>query len=110
MEYIPNIIFSLLLIAGTILFTINVRKVRRNILLGKDTDRSDHKPLRWKTMARVALGQSKMMTCPLPAIMHIFVYVCFVIINIEVLEIIIDGATGTNRVFSFFRPRNTFII
>lgn len=110
MEYITNIIFILLLIAGTILFTINVRKIRRNILIGRPLDRSDNKALRWKTMIRVALGQSKMVTRPLPAIMHLFVYVGFVIINIEVLEILIDGIFGTHRVLSFLGPLYTFLI
>jgi heterodisulfide reductase subunit C len=110
MEYITNIIFLLLLIAGTVLFTINVRKIRRNILIGRPLDRSDNKALRWKTMFRVALGQSKMVTRPLPAIMHIFVYVGFIIINIEVLEILIDGIFGTHRVLSFLGPLYTFLI
>ena len=110
MEYITNIIFILLLIAGTVLFTINVRKIRRNILLGRPLDRSDNQPLRWKTMLRVALGQSKMVTRPLPAIMHLFVYVGFIIINIEVLEILIDGIFGTHRVLSFLGPLYTFLI
>ncbi|HTF06390.1 MAG TPA: (Fe-S)-binding protein [Bacteroidia bacterium] len=110
MEYIDNILFAVLLLAGTILFTKNFRKIRRNILLGRDVDRSDNKPLRWKIMARVALGQSKMMTRPIPAILHIFVYVGFVIINIEVLEILIDGVAGTHRVLSFLGPLYTFLI
>ncbi len=110
MEYITNIIFILLLIGGTVLFTINVRKIRRNIFLGRPEDRSDNKPLRWKTMFRVALGQSKMVTRPLPAIMHLFVYVGFIIINIEVLEILIDGIFGTHRVLSFLGPLYTFLI
>src|ERR1043166_1149582 len=110
MEYITNIIFVLFLLAGIVLFTVNIRKIRRNILIGRDTDRSDNKPLRWKTMMRVALGQSKMVTRPLPAILHIFVYVGFVIINIEVLEILIDGSVGTHRVLSFLGPLYTFLI
>ena len=110
MEYIPNIVFILLLVSGIILFTLNVRKIRRNILIGKDVNRSDNKPLRWKTMARVALGQSKMLTRPLPAILHIFVYVGFIVINIEVLEIIVDGAAGTHRVLSFLGPLYTLLI
>lgn len=110
MSYIDNILFAILLIAGIYLFAKNIRKIRRNILIGRDTDRSDNKPLRWKTMARVALGQSKMMTRPIPAILHIFVYVGFVIINIEVLEILIDGVAGTHRVLSFLGPLYTFLI
>ncbi|CAN5918090.1 (Fe-S)-binding protein [soil metagenome] len=110
MEYITTIIFVLLLVAGTILFTINVRRIRRNILIGRPLDRSDNKPLRWRTMVRVALGQSKMVTRPLPAIMHLFVYAGFIIINIEVLEILIDGIFGTHRVLSFLGPLYTFLI
>jgi heterodisulfide reductase subunit C len=110
MEYIPNIVFTLLLLSGIVLFTINVRKIRRNILIGKDVNRTDNKSLRWKTMARVALGQSKMMTRPLPAIMHIFVYVGFIVINIEVIEIIVDGIFGTHRVLSFLGPLYTILI
>lgn len=110
MEYIDNILFAVLLGAGIFLFAKNIRKIRRNILIGRDTDRSDNKPLRWKTMMRVALGQSKMMTRPIPALLHIFVYVGFIIINIEVLEILIDGVAGTHRVLSFLGPLYTFLI
>lgn len=110
MEYIDNILFAVLLVIGIGLFTKNIRKIRRNILIGRDTDRNDNQPLRWKTMMRVALGQSKMMTRPIPAILHIFVYVGFIIINIEVLEILIDGVAGTHRVFSFLGPIYTFLI
>ena len=110
MEYIDNILFAILLLAGIFLFAKNIRKIRRNILIGRDTDRSDNKPVRWKIMTRVALGQSKMMTRPIPAILHIFVYVGFIIINIEVLEILIDGVAGTHRVLSFLGPLYTFLI
>lgn len=110
MEYIDNILFAILLVAGVWLFAKNIRTIRRNILIGRDTDRSDNKPLRWKTMMRVALGQSKMMTRPIPALLHIFVYVGFVIINIEVLEILIDGVAGTHRVLMFLGPLYTFLI
>lgn len=110
MEYIDNILFAILLGAGIFLFAKNIRKIRRNILIGRDENRSDNKPLRWKIMARVALGQSKMMTRPIPAILHIFVYVGFIIINIEVLEILIDGVAGTHRVLSFLGPLYTFLI
>jgi len=110
MEYIDNILFAIILAAGIWLFAGNIRKIRRNILIGRDTDRSDNKPLRFKTMMRVALGQSKMMTRPVPAILHIFVYVGFIIINIEVLEILIDGVAGTHRILSFLGPLYTFLI
>ena len=95
---ISNIIFAVIFIAAVVFFAKNVGKIRRNILLGRDEDRSDNPGERWKTMARVALGQSKMTVRPVAGIMHIFVYVGFVIINIEVLEIIIDGIFGTHRI------------
>jgi heterodisulfide reductase subunit C len=97
---IGQIIFTILLIAAIVLFTKNVRTVARNIKLGKPLDRNDNKSERWRTMALVALGQSKMLKRPVPAILHIFVYVGFVIINIEILEILIDGVFGTHRVFA----------
>src|SRR5690606_3974128 len=70
-----------------------------NIRLGRDLDRSDNKAKRWKVMARVALGQSKMVTRPIAGFLHILVYVGFVIINIEMLEIVIDGVSGEHRIF-----------
>ncbi|GGF09609.1 Fe-S oxidoreductase [Chishuiella changwenlii] len=82
-------------------FTLNVKRLIRNIKLGKDINRFDRPAERWKTMARVALGQGKMTVRPIPGILHIFVYVGFVLINIEVLEIIIDGIFGTHRILSF---------
>jgi len=97
---IAQILFFLILAAAIYLFNKNVKKVRRNILLGKDTDRSDNPALRWKTMAKIALGQTKMVKRPFAAVMHFFIYVGFVIINIEVLEIMIDGLFGSHRVFS----------
>ena len=98
---ISNIIFILLLIAGSGLFIFNARKIRRNILLGKDVSRSDKKSERWKLMTLVALGQKKMFSRPIPALLHLFVYVGFVLINIEVLEMFIDGTFGTHRFLSF---------
>ncbi|MGZ3873058.1 MAG: Fe-S oxidoreductase, partial [Mucilaginibacter sp.] len=97
---IGQIIFIIVLAAAIYLFSKNVGKIRRNILLGRDTDRSDNPGERWKTMALVALGQSKMGKRPLAAVMHLFIYVGFVIINIEVLEILIDGVFGSHRIFS----------
>ena len=98
---ISQIVFLILFIAAIALFTKNVRMVIRNIYLGREINRSDNKGDRWKTMFRVALGQSKMVTRPIAGILHIIVYAGFVIINIEVLEILIDGIAGTHRVFSF---------
>ena len=97
---ISQIIFLLILTAAVFLFSKNASKIKRNILLGRDTNRSDNPEMRWKTMAKVALGQSKMAARPVAAIMHLFIYVGFVIINIEVLEIMIDGLFGSHRIFS----------
>jgi heterodisulfide reductase subunit C len=102
MQYLPNLIFALALIAGIGFFVMNIRKISRNINLGKDVNRTDKKPERLKNMMKIALGQSKMVRRPLSGFSHIIVYVGFVIINIEVLEIIIDGLLGTHRVFLGF--------
>jgi heterodisulfide reductase subunit C len=102
MQYLPNLIFALALIAGIGFFVMNIRKISRNINLGKDVNRTDKKPERLKNMMKIALGQSKMVRRPLSGFLHIIVYVGFVIINIEVLEIIIDGLLGTHRVFLGF--------
>ena len=99
MNYIPNISFAIALLIGIGFFVRNVLKLVRNINLGKELDRSDRKTQRWKNMARIALGQSKMVSRPIAGFLHIIVYVGFIIINIEVLEIIIDGLFGTHRVF-----------
>jgi len=99
MDYLSNLFFALALIVGIGFFVVNVRKLVRNIKLGKEVDRSDNKGERWKNMARIALGQSKMVSRPFAGFLHIIVYLGFVIINIEVLEIIIDGLFGTHRVF-----------
>jgi heterodisulfide reductase subunit C len=100
MQYLPNILFAILLIAGLGFFAKNVSRLRRNINLGKDVDVSDNRSLRWKNMAKIALGQTKMVVRPIAGLLHIIVYVGFIIINIEVLEIIIDGLFGTHRIFA----------
>lgn len=97
---ISQLIFIFILAMAVYLFTKNTGKIRRNILLGKDADRTDRRAERWATMARVALGQSKMTKRPLAAVMHFFIYIGFVIINLEVLEIMIDGVFGSHRIFS----------
>jgi len=97
---IAQILFILVLIAAIYLFSKNAGKIRRNILLGRDTDRSDQPAKRWMVMAKVAFGQTKMVTRPVAAIMHFFIYAGFIIINLEVLEIMIDGVFGSHRIFS----------
>ena len=100
MELLPNIIFAIVLVLGITLFVRNINKLVRNIRLGKLINRFDNPALRWKNMAKIALGQSKMVRRPVSGLLHIIVYLGFIIINIEVLEIIIDGLLGTHRIFS----------
>ena len=97
---VVQIIFLIVTGAAIALFSLNVRKIIRNINLGKDTDRSDKPAERLATLFKVAFGQSKMVKRPVAAILHLFVYVGFVVINLEVLEIIIDGLFGTHRIFA----------
>jgi heterodisulfide reductase subunit C len=99
MEYLPNILFAVALALGFGFFAMNIRRLSRNIKLGKDANRTDKKQERFKNMMMIALGQSKMVKRPLSGFLHVIVYVGFIIINIEVLEIIIDGLFGTHRVF-----------
>ncbi len=96
---VPIIIFILLFLGGAIFFTINARKVRRNILLGKEISRKDKFSDRVKIMTLVALGQKKMFERPIPAILHLFLYAAFVITQIELIEIIMDGSFGSHRMF-----------
>ena len=105
-----NLIFAILLSVGVGFFTINIRKIVRNINIGQDINRSDNSSKRWANMALIALGQSKMIKRPVAGILHIIVYLGFVIINIEVIEIIIDGLFGTHRVLSFMNGFYDFII
>ena len=100
MQYIPNILFLILLLVGSGFFIKNSKKIIRNIKLGYKGNDLDYKKERWTNVFRIALGQSKMVVRPIAGILHVVVYVGFVIINIEVLEIIIDGLFGTHRIFS----------
>ena len=100
MPYLSNIIFTVLLIATSLTFFLRAKKIRRNILLGRPEERSDNKKARFIQMCLVAIGQGKMVKKPVAGALHIVVYAGFVIINIEVLEIIIDGVFGTHRVFA----------
>lgn len=110
MQILPQIAFFIVLVVGVGFFAFNVRKLVRNIKLGKEIDRSDRSGERWANMAKIALGQTKMVKRPVAGIMHIFVYLGFIIINIEVLEIVIDGLFGTHRLFSFFGRPYVFLI
>ncbi|MFT5020731.1 MAG: hypothetical protein ACI9CU_002132, partial [Polaribacter sp.] len=100
MEYIPQILFLVLILVGFGWFGKSAMRIRRNILLGRDVDRSDNPSKRMATMLKVAMGQSKMVVRPIAGTLHLIVYVGFVLINIEVLEILIDGLFGTHRIFA----------
>ena len=94
-----QIIFILCFLLAIFFFVRNVGRIRKNISLGQDINRSDNKKARWKQMGRVALGQGKMTTRPIAGILHIVIYTGFILINIEVLEILLDGFFGTHRLF-----------
>ena len=102
LDFLPNIIFTLLLITAGAFFTKNIGRIKRNIYLGKSIDRTDQPKERWGNMARIALGQSKMVKRPIAGILHVVVYVGFILINIELLEIVVDGIVGTHRIFAPF--------
>lgn len=104
MQYIEQLLFVIILGVAIYFFVQKIKEIRRNIFLGKKETVNDNKPQRWKNMARVAMGQSKMVVRPIAGIMHIIIYVGFVLINIEVLEIMIDGVFGTHRALSFLGP------
>ena len=92
-------IFAVMLVAGIGFFTWNVLKVRSNIALGRDVDRTDNKGERWKTMILVAFGQKKMFSRPIPALLHLMIYAAFVVTQIELIEIFVDGLSGNHRIF-----------
>ena len=100
MQILQQILFVLVSIISIFLFTKKVKEINRNIKLGRDEDFSDNKSQRWKNVLLLAFGQKKMFKNPLVAILHFFVYAGFIIINIEVLEIVLDGILGTHRLFA----------
>ena len=102
MGILSQVIFALILGIGSWIFAGRVKFIRRNIFLGKKLDLSDNPAARWKQMAWVAMGQSKMVKRPVAGFFHILIYVGFVLINIEVLEILIDGLLGTHRFFAHY--------
>ena len=96
---VSSIIFAVLLIVGFGYFGMNAKRIYDNIKLGRDINRSDNKGKRFKTMALVALGQKKMFARPIPAMLHMAIYLAFVITQIELIEIIVDGISGAHRTF-----------
>ncbi|MCK5825359.1 MAG: 4Fe-4S dicluster domain-containing protein [Ichthyobacteriaceae bacterium] len=110
MYYLPNIFFIIIMVFGFSLFAKNIKKLIRNVKLGRDIDRDDNVSERWRNVLTVALGQSKMTKNPIAGVLHIIVFAGFIIINFELLEIIIDGVFGTHRIFSFAGGLYSFLI
>ena len=100
MTYLSNILFAILFTSSIFLFRRNLLLIKRNILLGKNIDRMDRPKKRWLNMLRVDFGQSKMVSKPISGTLHLIVYIGFIIINIELLEIVLDGLLGTHRIFA----------
>ncbi len=102
--------FILITLIAVWLFWRNARRIRKNILLGKDEDYSDHPEKRWKNVLLLAFGQKKMFRNPLVAILHFFIYAGFIIINLEVFEIILDGILGWERIFAEYIPKGLYSV
>jgi heterodisulfide reductase subunit C len=100
MQIAQQILFLLVSGVAVWLFTKKAREITRNINLGHDEAINDNKSQRWKNVWLIAFGQKKMFRKPLVALLHFFIYAGFIIINIEVLEIVLDGIAGTHRLFS----------
>jgi ferredoxin len=107
---IAQILFIILLATASFFAFKRFAFVKRNILLGRKTETTGTSSERWSTMARVALGQGKMFTRPIAAVMHLIIYAGFIIINVELLEIVLDGITGHHRLFSFLGGFYNFLI
>lgn len=99
MQYIQQSLFILVSGFAIWFFSKKVKEIRRNILLGKEEDYTDNPAARWRNLLLLALGQKKMFRNPLVALMHLVIYAGFIIINLEVLEIFLDGILGTHRLF-----------
>jgi len=110
MQLVQQILFVLLAIAAIWIFTRKVKFISRNIKLGRDEEFKPH-PNRWKNVLLMAFGQKRMFDKPLVALLHFAVYAGFVIINVEILEIILDGIFGTHRLFApYLGSVYTFVI
>ena len=100
MPLVQQILFIILVAFSIFLFYRKAKEISDNINLGHDEDLSDNKKKRWKNVLLLALGQKKMFRYPLVGVMHFVIYAGFIIINIEVLEIVLDGLFGTHRLFA----------
>lgn len=100
MHLVQQILFILCAGISVYFFSKKVGEIWRNIKLGKDEDLTDNSGARWKNMVLMALGQQKMFKKPIPAFLHLAVYAGFIIINVEILEIFLDGILGVHRLFA----------
>lgn len=100
MAFVLQVLFALIFIGSFWLASVKLLRIRRNIFLGTPESLNDRKSERWKHMILFALGQKKMFSKPLPAVLHLFIYVSFVIVNVELIEIAVDGITGHHRTFA----------
>lgn len=96
---ISTIVFIVTTAIAAYFLVRSVKKIIRNIAFGKAQNMSDQPKLRLKTMIKVAFGQAKMTKRPVAFVFHLIIYVGFVLINLEVLEIVIDGLFSTHRIF-----------
>jgi heterodisulfide reductase subunit C len=108
MQMIRQVIFILVSCAAIGLFSRNIMRIRKNILLGMDEDYTDQPAKRWKNVLLLAFGQKKMFRNPMVAILHFFIYAGFIIINLEVFEIILDGILGWDRIFAEYIPKDVY--
>src|SRR3989337_1191967 len=102
MSYLQQILFIIVTAVAIWIFAKKANEIRRNIYLGRDEPYNDRPGERWKNVFLLAFGQKKMFRNPLVAILHFVIYAGFIIINLEVLEIVLDGILGTHRLFSGF--------
>lgn len=102
MQYVSQIAFLVIVGIATYFLYKRISQIRKNIFLGKKAERNDQSATRWKTMLLVAFGQQKMFKRIVPALLHLLIYVGFLVINLEVLEFVIDGLAGTHRIFAPF--------
>ncbi len=100
MHYLQQILFLITLSVAAYFIRKRVLRIRANINLGKPNEIKDHFSNRLSNMLLVAFGQKKMFKRFVPAVLHFFIYVGFLVINLEVLEFVIDGLLGTHRIFA----------
>ncbi|MDX2062541.1 MAG: (Fe-S)-binding protein [Bacteroidia bacterium] len=102
MAWFAQLLFAAVFVTAVVLFSRSVGRIRRNLQLGRHEPRTDNRAQRWRNVLLVALGQKKMFARPLPAVLHLCVYVGFLVVNVEVIEIVVDGLAGTHRFFGQF--------